>query len=61
MKKNTHTVSQTSNGEWKIQKNGSSRGVIKASTKNDAVLIGKVISRRSRSNLIVLNTVEKTS
>lgn len=46
-------VSPSSKGGWEIQKSGTAHANIHASTKVEAIKIGKVISQRSGSTLVI--------
>jgi len=48
-----HHVSPNSNGGWKVQRNGASRATAHTETKSEAIIIGKVISQRSGSALVI--------
>ncbi|WP_347489274.1 DUF2188 domain-containing protein [Desulfoscipio sp. XC116] len=53
MAQKVHYVSPSSNDGWKVQKSGASRASAYADTKAEAVRIGKVISQRSGSALVI--------
>jgi hypothetical protein len=53
MTKKTHHVSLDPDGRWKVQREGASYPAAHTRTKVEAVRIGKVISLRSGSNLII--------
>lgn len=52
-KNSIHVVPNNSQGGWNIKKSGAQRASIHTNTKAEAVRIGRVISQRSESELII--------
>lgn len=48
-----HHVSPNSSGGWTVRKSGASRASAHVETKSEAVKIGRIISQRSGSTLII--------
>lgn len=51
--KNVHVLPNTNQGGWNVKKSGAQRASVHTKTKNEAVKIGRVISQRSESELII--------
>ncbi len=51
--KSVHIVPNSSQGGWSVKKSGSQRASLHTETKADAVKMGRVISQRSGSELII--------
>jgi len=51
--KETHHVTPSQNGGWKVKRAGAQRASVHTKTKDEAVKIGRVISQRSGTTLVV--------
>jgi hypothetical protein len=51
--KGVHVVPNGSKGGWNVQKSGAQRASVHTDTKADAVKMGRVISQRSGSELVI--------
>ena len=61
MSKNGHIISPTKDGLWTVRKRGSENRSIRAKTKVEAIIIGKVIRQRSGSEWVIDEKVEESS
>lgn len=52
-RKSVHVVPNSSQGGWNVQKGGAQRASVHTSTKADAVKMGRIISQRSGSELVI--------
>ena len=52
-RKSVHIVPNSSQGGWNVKKSGANRASVHTETKADAVKMGRVISQRSGSELVV--------
>ncbi len=48
-----HVVHNSSRGGWDVKKNGSQRASVHTTTKAEAVKVGRIISRRADSELVI--------
>lgn len=48
-----HVIPNSSKREWSVKRSGTQRASVRTTTKAEAVKIGRVISERSRSELII--------
>lgn len=55
-RKEHHIVSNKDRGGWDVKKKGASRASIHTTTKAEAVKLGRVISQRAGSELIIHGT-----
>jgi len=52
-KKSVHVVPNDGQGGWNVKKSGSQRASVNTETKAEAVKMGRVISQRSGSELVI--------
>jgi hypothetical protein len=52
-RKTVHVVPNNDKGGWNVKKSGSQRASVHTETKVDAVKMGRIISQRSGSELII--------
>lgn len=55
MPKNVHVVPNERTAGWSVKKDGASRASVNTSTKAEAIRMGRVISQRSRSRMVIHN------
>jgi hypothetical protein len=55
MARKTHHVVPNSNGGWNVKRGGASRASAHTNTKNQAIRIGRQISRNQGSELLIHN------
>lgn len=51
--KSVHVIPNTRQGGWNVKKDGAQRASVHTETKVEAVKIGRVISQRSKSELVI--------
>ena len=54
--KEHHVVHNASKGGWDVKRNGAQRSSVHASTKAEAVKVGRIMSQRAGSELVVHRT-----
>ncbi|NLI92702.1 MAG: DUF2188 domain-containing protein [Peptococcaceae bacterium] len=52
-RKSVHVIPNNNQGGWSVKKGGAQRASVHTETKSDAIKMGRVISQRSGSELII--------
>ena len=55
-RKEHHVVHNSSKGGWDVMRRGAQRSSVHASTKAEAIKMGRIMSQRARSELVVHGT-----
>ena len=53
MTKNSHHVVHSHNGGWAVKKSGADRASVSTETKVEAIKIGRIISQRQGTELVI--------